>query len=130
MTSYDKKFLIFGALSLTAAAMLGAYGVHGLADSITPAKQRSWRWAVEMQSYHSLGLILIALLSPQLRQSTLLRWAGWIFIAGIFLFSGSIYLSILGAPAAIGGIAPTGGTSFMIGWVLVALAVWLTPTER
>ena len=83
-----------------------------------------------MQSYHSLGLILIALLSPQLRQSTLLRWAGWIFIAGIFLFSGSIYLSVLGAPAAIGGIAPTGGTSFMIGWVLVALAVWLTPTER
>ena len=130
MTSYDKKFLIFGALSLTAAAMLGAYGVHGLAGSITPAKQQSWGWAVQMQSYHSLGLILIALLSPQLRQSTLLRWAGWIFIAGIFLFSGSIYLSILGAPAVIGSIAPTGGTSFMIGWVLVALAVWLTPAER
>lgn len=130
MTSYDKKFLIFGALSLTAAAMLGAYGVHGLADSISPANQQSWGWAVEMQSYHSLGLILIALLSPQLRQSTLLRWAGWIFIAGIFLFSGSIYLSILGASAVIGGIAPTGGTSFMIGWVLVAVAVWLTPAEH
>jgi uncharacterized membrane protein YgdD (TMEM256/DUF423 family) len=130
MTSYDKKFLIFGALSLTAAAMLGAYGVHGLAGSITPAKQQSWGWAVEMQSYHSLGLILIALLSPQLRQSTLLRWAGWIFIAGIFLFSGSIYLSILGAPAVIGSIAPTGGSSFMVGWVLVALAVWLTPAEH
>ena len=130
MTSYDKKFLIFGALSLTAAAMLGAYGVHGLAGSITPAKQQSWGWAVQMQSYHSLGLILVALLSTQLRQSTLLRWAGWIFIAGIFLFSGSIYLSILGAPAVIGSIAPTGGASFMIGWVLVALAVWLTPVER
>jgi len=130
MTSYDKRFLIFGALSLTAAAMLGAYGVHGLGDSITPEKQRSWGWAVEMQSYHSLGLILIALLSPKLRQSTLLRWAGWIFIAGILLFSGSIYLSILGAPAVIGSIAPTGGTSFMIGWVLVAVAVWLTPAEH
>jgi uncharacterized membrane protein YgdD (TMEM256/DUF423 family) len=129
MTSYAKKFLIFGALSLTAAAMLGAYGVHGLADSITPAKQQSWGWAVEMQSYHSLGLILIALLSSTVCQSKLLQWAGWIFIAGIFLFSGSIYLSILGAPAAVGGIAPTGGTSFMVGWVFVALAVWLTPAD-
>lgn len=130
MTRYDKSFLIFGALSLTAATMLGAYGVHGLGDTITAQKQQSWGWAVELQSYHSLGLILIALLSPQLRQSTLLRWAGWIFIVGIFLFSGTIYLPILGAPDAIGKITPTGGMSFMLGWILVALAVWLTPAER
>jgi uncharacterized membrane protein YgdD (TMEM256/DUF423 family) len=130
MTRYDKSFLIFGALSLTAANMLGAYGVHGLGDTITAQKQQSWGWAVELQSYHSLGLILIALLSPHLRRSTLLRWAGWIFIVGIFLFSGTIYLPILGAPDAIGKITPTGGMSFMLGWVLVALAVWLTPAER
>lgn len=130
MTSYDKKFLIFGALSMAVAMMLGAYGVHGLAGSITPEKQQSWAWAVELQSYHSLALILIALLGVHLRQSKLLMWAGWIFIIGIFLFSGTIYLPILGAPAAIGKITPTGGMGFMLGWVLIALAVWLTPAER
>lgn len=124
MTKINRVFIIFGALSLTAAAMLGAYGVHGLADSITPAKQQSWGWAVEMQSYHSLGLLLIAGLAKPLGQPVLLKIAGWVFIAGIILFSGSIYLDILGVSESIGQIAPTGGSSFMIGWVLVALAAW------
>lgn len=122
MTKINRVFIIVGALSLTAAAMLGAYGVHGLADSITPAKQQSWGWAVEMQSYHSLGLLLIAGLAKPLGQPVLLKIAGCVFIAGIILFSGSIYLDILGVSESIGQIAPTGGSSFMIGWVLVALA--------
>jgi len=124
LTNQNRVFVIIGALSLTAAAMLGAYGVHGLAGTITPQKQQSWGWAVEMQSYHSLGLILIALLASQLGNPALLKWAGWIFVVAMFLFSGSIYLEILGAPEVIGNIAPTGGTSFMIGWLLVALAAW------
>lgn len=115
---------------MTVAMILGAYGVHGLAGTISPAKQQSWAWAVELQSYHSLALILIALLGTRLGQSKLLIWAGWIFIVGIFLFSGTIYLPILGAPGALGKITPTGGMSFMVGWVLVALAVWLTPADR
>ena len=122
MTKINRTFIIIGALSLTAAAMLGAFGVHGLADSITPAKQQSWGWAVQMQSYHSLGLILVACLGSLLGQPALLKVAGWIFVAGIFLFSGSIYLDVLGVSESIGQIAPTGGTSFMVGWALVALA--------
>jgi uncharacterized membrane protein YgdD (TMEM256/DUF423 family) len=124
MRKIDRTFIIIGALSLTAAAMLGAYGVHGLADSIPPTKQQSWGWAVEMQSYHSLGLLLIACLAKPLGQPALLSLAGWIFIAGILLFSGSIYLDVLGVSESIGQIAPTGGTSFMVGWVVVALAAW------
>jgi uncharacterized membrane protein YgdD (TMEM256/DUF423 family) len=129
MTSIDRTFIIFGALSLTVAAMLGAYGVHGLADTITQAKQQSWGWAVQMQSYHSLGLIVVACLTGRLGQSTLLKIAGWIFIAGIFLFSGSIYLDVLGVSDSVGQIAPTGGTSFMVGWILVALAAWKAPAD-
>jgi uncharacterized membrane protein YgdD (TMEM256/DUF423 family) len=118
----DRAFVFIGALLLTAAAMLGAYGVHGLAGSITQAQQQSWGWAVQMQSYHALGLLLIAALSRPLGQSKLLTWAGWIFVAGMFLFSGSIYLDVLGVSEWIGKITPTGGTSFMVGWILVALA--------
>lgn len=122
MIRSDKAFVVIGALSLTAAAMLGAYGVHGLADSITPQTQRSWGWAVQMQSYHSLGLLLIVALGGRLGNPALLKWAGWIFVAGIVLFSGSIYLDVLGVSETIGEIAPAGGTSFMVGWVLVAAA--------
>jgi uncharacterized membrane protein YgdD (TMEM256/DUF423 family) len=129
MSVINRTFIIFGALSLTVAAMLGAYGVHGLADTITQSKQQSWGWAVQMQSYHSLGLIVVACLAGPLGQSTLLKIAGWIFIAGIFLFSGSIYLDVLGVSDSIGQIAPTGGTSFMVGWILVALAAWKPPPD-
>jgi uncharacterized membrane protein YgdD (TMEM256/DUF423 family) len=124
MTQSEKAFVIIGALSLTLAAMLGAYGVHGLADSISPQRQQSWGWAVQMQSYHSLGLLLIAALDHRLGHPALLKWAGWIFVAGMLLFSGSIYLDVLGMSETIGEIAPIGGTSFMVGWVLVALAAY------
>jgi uncharacterized membrane protein YgdD (TMEM256/DUF423 family) len=124
MTSNNRLFVIIGALSLTVAAILGAYGVHGLADSIPVQKQQSWGWAVQMQSYHSLGLILVAVLAEQLGQSMLLKVAGWMFVASIGVFSGSIYLEILLASESIGEIAPLGGSGFMIAWVLVAVAAW------
>jgi uncharacterized membrane protein YgdD (TMEM256/DUF423 family) len=124
MTSNNRLFVIIGALSLTVAAILGAYGVHGLADSIPVQKQQSWSWAVQMQSYHSLALILVAVLAEQLGQSMFLKLAGWMFVASIGVFSGSIYLEILLASESIGEIAPFGGSGFMIAWVLVAVAAW------
>ena len=127
MTSSNKTFIIIGALSLTLATMLSAYGFHGLGDEISPAKKESWAWAVQIQSYHSLGLILVAALSHQWSGSMLLKGAGALMIAGMLIFSGSIYAEILGAPEAFGQIAPYGGTSIMLAWALVALAAFLTP---
>jgi uncharacterized membrane protein YgdD (TMEM256/DUF423 family) len=127
MTITNKAFIIIGALSLTLATMLSAYGFHGLAGEISAAKQASWGWAVQIQSYHSLGLILVAALSHQWSGSMLLKGAGALIIAGMLIFSGSIYAEILGAPEAIGEIAPYGGTSIMLAWALVALAALLTP---
>jgi len=127
MTGTNQAFIITGALSLTLAAILSAYGFHGLGDEISPAKQQSWGWAVQMQNYHSLGLMLIAALSHQWAGSMLLKGAGILMIVGMLLFSGSIYAEILGAPEALGEIAPYGGTAFMLAWLLVALAAYLTP---
>ena len=125
MRTRDKTFLIIGALFLTTAATLSAYGFHGLADSLTEADRLSWRWAVQMQVYHSLGLILITLLSMHIGPAKLLDFARGLFVFGILVFSGSVYAEKLGAPAAIGEIAPIGGSSFMLAWLLVALAVFL-----
>lgn len=127
MTGANKAFIVTGALSLTLAAVLSAYGFHGLGDEISPAKQQAWGWAVQMQSYHSLGLILIAALSHQWAGSMLLKGAGVLMIVGMVLFSGSIYAEILGAPEAVGAVAPFGGNAFMLGWLFVALAAFLTP---
>jgi len=124
MPAIDRLFMILGAVSLTLAALLSAYGFHGLADVLSEAKQASWAWAVEMQYYHSLGLILVGLLSLQLGPNWPLRAAGALMIAGIVIFSGLIYAECLGAPESIGEIVPTGGTAFMLGWLAVALGVW------
>lgn len=130
MTRHDKIFVIVGALLLSTGAMLSAYGFHGLADSLTEADRLSWRWAVQMQTYHSLALILVALLNARFGPSMLLTFAGWLFIFGMVVFCGSIYATKLGGPAVLGEVAPIGGSSFMIAWLIVALAAALSRTER
>ncbi len=113
---------VTACLLLLTAVILGALGSHALADILTPEKQASWGLAVQYQMIHSLGMILIAVLYQQYVQP-LLRWAGGLMLVGIILFSGSIYATALGAPAGLGLIAPYGGSSFMLGWLLVAIAI-------
>lgn len=129
MTTHDKIFMVVGALLLSTGAMLSAYGFHGLADSLTDADRLSWRWAVQMQTYHSLALFVVALLNLQLGQSMLRKFAGYLFIFGMIVFCGSIYVTKLGGPASLGEIAPIGGSSFMIAWLIVALSIILTRTD-
>ena len=127
MTKTDKLFLLVGTLTLMTAATLSAYGFHGLTDE---SAQESWAWAVQMQVYHSLGLILLTLLNLRIGPSVMLIWSRWIFIFGMIVFCGSIYAEKLGAPEVLGEIAPLGGTAFMVGWAISALAIWLTPAKN
>lgn len=130
MPRLSRILLVAGSLSLLIATQLSAIGFHALDDVLTPEKQRSWDWATELQMVHSLGLIAIALLGLRLERRTLLGWAGGIMGLGLFLFCGSIYLECLGAPAQIGQVAPIGGTSFMLGWLLLAVAAIRAPGWR
>jgi len=129
MTQQDKIFLIIGALLLSTGAMLSAFGFHGLAESLTEADRLAWRWAVQMQTYHSLALLVITALNIQLGPSKLLVGARWLFVFGMTVFCGSIYTTKLGAPASWGEVAPIGGTSIMAAWILTALAFLITPTK-
>lgn len=117
----SKAFLVIGGLSLLVATQLSAIGFHAPNDVLTPEKRESWHWATEMQFYHSLGLVLLALLAPRLGNSRLVTLAGSLMLLGLLLFSGSIYLGSLGVPA-VGQLAPLGGGSFMLAWLLVAVA--------
>jgi uncharacterized membrane protein YgdD (TMEM256/DUF423 family) len=115
--------LIIGSLSLLSATQLSALGFHALSNVLTPEQQESWHWATELQFYHSLGLVLLALLAAPLGNSRLLTAAGALMIAGLLLFSGSIYVNLLGL-APVGQVAPLGGGSFMLAWLLVAIAAF------
>ena len=124
MAPLNRVFIVIGGLSLTTTTILSAYGFHGLADVLSPEKRQSWEWAVQMQAYHSLGLILVAILAHQLGGPLLLKVAGGLMILGMIIFSGLIYAESLGAPEAVGEIVPMGGTCFMIAWAAVALAAF------
>jgi uncharacterized membrane protein YgdD (TMEM256/DUF423 family) len=124
MQNLERGFIVIGCVLLSAAGALSAYGFHGLADTISAAKQESWHWAVDMQFYHSIGLILVGLLGARTAPLWLPRLAGLAMLGGIVIFSGLIYAETLGAPEAIGEIVPFGGTLFMLSWLLLAAAAW------
>ena len=124
MTIWSRSFLTIAGVNLALAAQLSAYGFHGLAARVTPAVMRSWEWATQFHFYHSIGLLAIAVLLRYAPASVLLKVAGVLMIAGMVFFSGSIYARSLGAPEIIGNVAPLGGGSFMLAWLLVAIAGW------
>jgi uncharacterized membrane protein YgdD (TMEM256/DUF423 family) len=114
--------MIIGALSLLTATQLSALGFHAL--NLEPAAKESWNWGNQLQFYQSLGLVLIGLLAARLGESKLLAAAGALIVVGLCLFSGSIYLQTSGLVPGAGAVAPMGGGSFMVAWLLVAIAVF------
>jgi len=122
MPTIARVFLLIAGVSLMLAAMLSAYGLHGLPDTVPAEKVASWEWANQLQFFHSIGLMLIALLLGRAPSSLLLRAAGGLMLIGLVLFSGGIYVPILGAPEALGRGVPFGGASFMLAWLLTGIA--------
>ncbi len=123
LSGASRVLLIIGSLSLLSATQLSALGFHALSNVLTVEQRDSWHWATELQFYHSLGLILLALLAAPLGNSRLVTIAGALMIVGLLVFSGSIYVNLLGL-APVGQVAPFGGGSFMLAWLLVAIAAF------
>lgn len=123
-----KRFIqiasLFGALSV----ILGAFGAHALKHRLTTEALATYEVGIRYQFYHVIALFLVAILYKDYTNK-FLRSAGNLFIAGIFLFSGSLYLLTYFQAKNIttgfqfGAITPLGGACFIIGWILVALAV-------
>lgn len=118
-----RSFGIAGAAIGAAAVALGAFGTHALRSHLDAAAMQVWHTAVEYQFWHALVLLAIAGSAPA-RPARAWRIAGIAFIAGIALFSGSLYALTLGAPHWIGAITPLGGLAFILGWLLLVHAFW------
>lgn len=114
-------FLFLGATSAFLGVALGAFGAHGLKETITPELLATYKTGVEYQMWHSFGLIAIALMQQYDVQSKLLKWAGALMFLGILLFSGSLYVLAVFALPAVGKITPIGGVSFLVAWSLLII---------
>lgn len=104
------------------AVALGAFGAHGLKKRIAdPARLQNWGTAAQYQLVHSVATLVVASLAPQTRAT---RWAGGLFVTGMTMFSGSIYLLTLDPQRfkPLGPVTPLGGLCFIAGWTVLAVA--------
>ena len=117
-----EMILALGAVLAGLGVAAGAFGAHMLRDQLTAVELETWRTAASYQMYHSLALIIVGRMLGR-SGSRLLRGSYWLFVLGIVLFSGSLYvLAITGEPA-LGSITPFGGLALLGGWASLAVAV-------
>ncbi|MEP0870875.1 DUF423 domain-containing protein [Trichocoleus desertorum AS-A10] len=116
-------FLAIAAILAGLAVAAGAFASHALRDKLSDRALEIFETASRYQMYHALALLLVAVLLTQVAiPSALLNTAGYAFLAGIVLFSGSLYALSLSGIKWLGAITPLGGVAFLIGWGCVAAA--------
>jgi len=118
----DRTFLLVGALAGATAVALGAFGAHGLRARLSPEMLAVFETGVRYHMYHALALVALAAVMGRMDAGRLLPAAGWLFTAGIFLFSGSLYALALTGVTVLGAITPLGGLAFLAGWACLAIA--------
>lgn len=120
-----RTFMITAAVVGFLGVALGAFGAHGL-SAIFEANGRAGTFDTANQYHmiHALALLGAALLLAHQPDSSLLRWAGWLFIAGMILFSGSLYILAIFDLGIMGAVAPFGGVALLGGWACIGLAAW------
>lgn len=116
-----KLFLIIGAVLGFLAVALGAFGAHGLEGKLSEKALTNWGKAVDYQMFHTVAIVAVAILLGKFEGSNLFASSGWLFLAGIILFSGSLYIYSLTGVKTLAMITPIGGLAFLVGWVLLGI---------
>ena len=110
-----------GAILLAMAVVLGAFGAHGLKDRLDPYSMSVYEKAVFYHFIHALGLLIVALLPRTGTFSEFAtNWVCGLLLAGILIFSGSLYLLAITGNRMLGAITPIGGVSFIAAWLVLA----------
>lgn len=116
-----KSFILAAAIFGALAVILGAFGAHALKAILTAEQLQTYEVGVRYHFYHVFALLLTAMLYKEY-SNKLLVWAGYFFIVGIVLFSGSLYaLSTTPSLKILGPVTPLGGACFIAGWFLLGL---------
>ena len=119
----DRTFFLIGAVSAFVGVAAGAFGAHGLKERLSAEMLAVFETGVRYQMYHAFALIAAAW--------AVARWpgalpvaAGWLFVAGTLVFSGSLYALSLTGQRWLGAVTPLGGLAFLAGWLCLAAACW------
>ncbi len=121
-------FLAAGAISGGLAVAAGAFGAHALRARLPADLLSAWQTGAQYQLAHALALLAVGSLAARLPGAAA-AWAGWLFLAGSVLFSGSLYALALTGLRALGAVTPLGGIAFLGGWAALAWAA-LTSAHR
>jgi uncharacterized membrane protein YgdD (TMEM256/DUF423 family) len=119
----ERVFFLLGSLSGLIAVAAGAFGAHTLRDRIPADLLATFETGVRYQMYHALALLAVAWAVTRWANS-LTTLAGWLFVAGTLIFSGSLYALSLTGARWLGAITPLGGVAFIGGWLCLALVAW------
>ena len=114
-------WIALGALSAALAVACGAFGAHALRMRLDAAQLDIWKTAVLYHALHALALILFGLFRGRFAATDV---AGWAFLAGTLLFSGSLYLLATTGQRWLGAVTPLGGVAFLLGWLILAWQAW------
>ena len=113
-----KSILTIAAISGLLAVALGAFGAHGLKAIITPEMLDVYKTGVQYQFYHTFALLAVGILM-NFNQSKALKWSATLFVIGMILFSGSLYVLAISGVKALGMITPFGGITWIAAWFLL-----------
>lgn len=117
----SKLFLIIGSINCFLAVAIGAFGAHGLKSSLSPQMLQTFNTGVEYHFYHALGLLAMGIILRDYPASVM---AGWLMLAGIILFSGSLYILSITGIKPLGMVTPFGGLCFLAAWLWLAISIY------
>jgi uncharacterized membrane protein YgdD (TMEM256/DUF423 family) len=119
----DRFFFIAGSLSAFLAVALGAFGAHGLKERVSPEMLAIFEVGVRYHMYHALALLGVAWAATRWPGGSI-NAAGWLFLFGTLVFSGSLYILSVTGIRWLGAKTPIGGAAFLIGWLCLAWGIW------
>lgn len=119
----NRLFILLGSIGAALAVALGAFGAHVLEGQLSTYHLEIYHTGVEYQMSHSLGLILVGIVSKFVSKPNIITISGWLLVIGIILFSFSLYAIAFTGISKLGMITPFGGVAFVIGWILLGVGV-------
>ncbi len=117
-----KLFLTAGAISGALAVLLGAFGAHLLKKMIAPDMLEVYQTGIHYQFYHTFALMGVGILM-NFKPTKTLKWSGYLFIAGIIIFSGFLYLLAISGIKSLGMIVPIGGLTLVLAWIFLLVHI-------
>src|SRR3989442_2497403 len=112
----DRTFLLIGAIFGFLGVVFGAFGANAIRSRLSPEMLAVFETGVRYQMYHTFAILIVAAAIGRIGDASWLVLAGWFFLAGIVLFSGSLYALTLTGIGMLGAITPIGGLPFLIAW--------------